>query len=135
MDIGILLGFGDLSHAQLVGGFEWRTAAAADDSAAITAGQRIGDFHRACRTVEWFWTCFGSHRWNLAQRNRAKCQRSHDKDALRIKLVCPGENALDLRCAKDHKLDTGRLERYIDGSLGESVRDDRLMSLSSRSVL
>src|SRR5262249_52451555 len=60
----------DLPHAQLVGGFKWCTAAAADDSAAIAAGQRIGDFHRACRTIEWFWKCFGSHTWNLAQGGR-----------------------------------------------------------------
>jgi hypothetical protein len=39
-------------HAQFICRFQYRPTAAADDRAAVSAGQRIGDFSRALRAVE-----------------------------------------------------------------------------------
>jgi len=58
------------SHAQLIGRFQWRSAAAADDGRAIATGQRIANFHGADRAVEhdrrlpvrrWFWSDLHEH--------------------------------------------------------------------------
>jgi hypothetical protein len=52
----------DSSYAQLIGRFQWRSAAAADDSRAIATGQRIANFHGADRAVEQQCGLFGGWR-------------------------------------------------------------------------